>query len=63
MKEITFADYMGDHFEFASVEDKKKVFECWEREMETKVDEFGRVFNQAGTYIADVVFTEREEEE
>ena len=40
--------------EYASKEDE----EAWDREIELKVDEYGRVFDEADRYIADVVYQE-----
>lgn len=59
---LNYADYMVDKFNFATQEDERRCLECWEKNIELTVDEFGRVYNEAGTYIADVEFAESEEE-
>lgn len=54
MKKLSYADYMNDEFDLVSQEDEKKCLECWNNGVELTVDDFGRVFNEAGVYIADI---------
>lgn len=62
MKKLSYADYMNDEFNFVTQEDEKKCLEYWGKDVELTVDNLGRVFNEAGTYIADVTFAIKEEE-
>lgn len=52
---ITYSMFMNDEFYFVSEEDKKVCFDSWDKEIELTADDFGRVFNEAGTYIADII--------
>lgn len=54
MKKLEYWNIKG----YASEEDKRACEEAWEKEIELKADEFGRVFDEAGTYIADIVYQE-----
>lgn len=54
MKKLSYVDYMNDEFDLVSQEDEKKCLECWNNGVELTVDDFGRVFNEAGVYIADI---------
>ena len=56
MKKLKYANYMNDEFYFATEEDMNVCLECWDNEIELTFDEAGRVYNEAGTYIADVIF-------
>ena len=56
MKKLNYGDYMNDEFNFSSQEDERKCLDCWGQGIELSVDDFGRVYNEAGTYIADVEF-------
>ena len=47
--------------EYASEEDKKRCEEAWDKDIELRVDNCGRVFDEADTYIADVVYQESSE--
>lgn len=47
--------------EYLTKEDKKACEQAWDNEIELVVDECGRVYNEAGQYIADVIFQERDE--
>ena len=42
--------------EYASGEDKKTCEKAWDNGIELKADEFGKVFDEAGTYIADIIY-------
>lgn len=44
--------------EYASEEDRRACEKSWDREIELKADKFGRVFDEAGIYIADIVYQE-----
>ena len=46
---------------YASKEDKIACKKAWDKEIELKVDEHGRVFDEADTYIADVIYQENSE--
>lgn len=39
--------------------DNKAIMEAVENEIELTIDEFGRVYDESGTYIADAVETEK----
>lgn len=62
MKKLSYADYMNDEFSFLTKEDERKCLECWEQDIELTVDNFGKVYNEGGLYIADVEFVTKEEE-
>lgn len=47
--------------EYASEEDKKRCEEAWDKDIELRVDNCGRVYDEADTYIADVVYQESSE--
>lgn len=47
--------------EYMSEKDKKACEDAWVKEIELRVDEYGRVFDEADTYIADVVYQESSE--
>lgn len=47
--------------EYKSEEDKIACEKAWDNEIELKVDEYGRVYNEGGQYIADVVYQESSE--
>lgn len=40
---------------------KKACEDAWDKEIELRVDEHGRVFDEADTYIADIVYQESSE--
>ena len=44
--------------EYRSEKDKKVCEKAWDKEIELKTDKFGRVFDEDGTYIADIVYQE-----
>lgn len=44
--------------EYASEEDRRACEKSWDNEIELKTDKFGRVFDEGGTYIADIVYQE-----
>lgn len=44
--------------EYASEEDRRACEKAWDNEIELKADEFGRVFDETGIYIADIVYQE-----
>ena len=47
--------------EYKTEEDKIVCEKAWDNEIELKVDEYGRVYNEGGQYIADVVYQESSE--
>lgn len=56
MKKLHYYDYKEDNFQFASNEDREAVFEAWDDDIVLYYDEFGRVFNEGGQYIADIIY-------
>lgn len=54
MKKLNYYDVKS----YASEADEKACEKCWNKEIELNVDEYGRVFNEEGQYIADVVLLE-----
>ena len=57
----TFQTLDNDPFENLSEEDKKACEEAWDKDIELRVDNCGRVYDEADTYIADVVYQESSE--
>ncbi|WP_036095503.1 hypothetical protein [Leptotrichia trevisanii] len=47
--------------EYMSEKDKKVCEDAWDKEIELRVDECGRVFDESDAYIADVVYQESSE--
>ncbi len=47
--------------EYITVEDKISCEKAWDNEIELVVDEHGRVYDEAGKYIADVEYQESSE--
>ena len=47
--------------EYKNKKDEKACNEAWDNEIELVVDEIGRVWDEAGKYIADVVEQESSE--
>lgn len=47
--------------EYASEEDKKRCEDAWDKDIELRIDENGRVYDESDTYIADVVYQESSE--
>lgn len=54
MKKIYYYDVKS----YASEADERACNEAWDKEIELNVDEFGRVWNEGGQYIADVELLE-----
>lgn len=54
---------MNDEFQFLSLEDEKICMQYWVDKNELTVDDYGRVFNEGGEYVADVRFETFEEGE
>ena len=46
---------------FKSAEDERICNEMWDNEIELVVDEYGRVYDENGKYIADVEYQESSE--
>lgn len=61
MKKLNYANFMNDEFRFISKEDEVECMQHWAENNELTVDEFGRVFNEGGEYVCDVVFEESQE--
>lgn len=58
------SDFMNDEFEFVSKEDEEACLVCWREKNQLTVDEYGRVFNEGGIWIANIKLqTESEEVE
>ena len=47
--------------EYKTEEDKNACKKAWDNEIELVVDEYGRVYDEAGKYIADVEYQESSE--
>ena len=47
--------------EYKTEEDRKACEDAWNNEIELRVDEYGRVYNEGGQYIADVEYQESSE--
>ena len=47
--------------EYKSEEDKIACEDAWDKDIELRVDNCGRVFDESDTYIADVVYQESSE--
>lgn len=47
--------------EYKTEEDKKACEDAWDKDIELRVDNCGRVYDEADTYIADVVYQESSE--
>lgn len=47
--------------EYKTEEDKIACEKAWNNEIELKIDEYGRVYNEGGQYIADVEYQESSE--
>lgn len=47
--------------EYKTEEDKIACEKAWDNEIELVVDEYGRVYNEGGQYIADVEYQESSE--
>ena len=47
--------------EYASEEDEKRCEDAWDKDIELRIDENGRVYDESDTYIADVVYQESSE--
>ena len=43
---------------FGSAEDERICTEMWGKNIQLQIDEHGRVFDEAGRYIADAVYQE-----
>lgn len=61
-KKLTWGDYQEGRIKFMLKEDEKRCIKHLKNNNELSVDEFGRVYNEGGEYIADVEFTKDEEE-
>lgn len=58
MKKISWADFMAGEFIFLEASDEKRCIQFWEDDNELTVDDYGRVYNEGGQYVADVKFIE-----
>lgn len=47
--------------EYKTEEDRVACEKAWDNEIELLVDEYGRVYNEGGQYIADVEYQESSE--
>ena len=54
LKSLNYADYMEGIIKIKK-EDEETVLENFNEKIEMKYDEVGRVFDEAGTYIADLI--------
>ncbi|MDO4690147.1 MAG: hypothetical protein Q4A58_02495 [Fusobacterium sp.] len=62
MKKLSYLDYEEGIIKFSSKEDEEICLKHWKDENKLSVDEFGRVYNEGGQYIADVGFISEDEE-
>ena len=46
---------------YKTEEDRAACEKAWDEEIELKIDEYGRVFNESGRYIANVEYQESSE--
>lgn len=49
------SQYFFDRYEPVSIDDKKAILDAMEKEIGITVDGVGRVWTEAGCYIADVI--------
>ncbi|EGR53923.1 MULTISPECIES: hypothetical protein [Fusobacterium] len=54
MERLDYADYMEGEIVFNSKADEEACLQCWNEQNELSVDEYGRVYNEGGIYIADI---------
>ncbi|EFS20863.1 hypothetical protein FSBG_00360 [Fusobacterium gonidiaformans 3-1-5R] len=54
MEKLDYGDYMDGEIVFNSKADEKACLQCWNEGIEIRVDEYGRVYNEGGIYIADI---------
>lgn len=54
MNILNYGDYMEGEISFLSKADEEACLQCWNEKNELTVDEFGRVFNEAGVWIANI---------
>lgn len=53
MKKFTYADYMSGEIKIKK-EDEQIVLKHFKEQNEMKIDEYGRIYNEGGQYIADI---------
>ena len=46
---------------YAKTKDKTACEQAWEKEIELVIDENGKVYNEAGQYVADAVYQDGQE--
>lgn len=54
MKSLSYGHYMDGEIVFNSRADEEACLQCWNEDIEMKADEYGRVFNEAGIWIANI---------
>ncbi|MBR8733161.1 hypothetical protein IX329_000734 [Fusobacterium necrophorum] len=54
MNILSYSDYMQGFIAFISKEDEMTCLEHWGSQNEMTVDDFGRVYNEGGIYIANI---------
>lgn len=54
MKKLNYADFMEGNITIKK-EDQEKVLECFDNEIELTYDEYNRVYDEAGNWIADLI--------
>lgn len=51
---LDYREYMEGEIVFNSKADEEACLQCWNEGIEMSVDEYGRVFNEADIWIANV---------
>ncbi|WP_187105718.1 hypothetical protein [Fusobacterium necrophorum] len=54
MKKLDYGKYMEGEISFLTKADEEACLQHWNDQNELTVDEFGRVFNEAGIWIASI---------
>ncbi|WP_339980422.1 hypothetical protein [Fusobacterium necrophorum] len=54
MKKLDYGKYMEGEISFLTKADEEACVRCWNEQIEMTVDEYGRVFNEAGVWIANI---------
>lgn len=54
MKKLDYGKYMEGEISFLTKADEQVCLQCWNEGIEMSVDEYGRVFNEADIWIANV---------
>lgn len=63
MKKLDYGKYMEGEISFFTKAGEEACLQCWNEGIEMGVDEYGRVFNEAGIWIASIKVEEGIEDE